>query len=182
MFVCFVKKCNENFNCIDNYRVHLRIIHNSQHDMHSFICTVNECSVNFNNYKNLLSHLDKVHKVPKKSLGINCDRNHENLSEAIFSTQLVQESDDINEIINIRPLACEIQVEKICDSFFFKFLTALHSKNDLTKSTINEIYHYVKLEIIDNICDLVEGNEDIKEHIDISFKKFDSQYKFEKKA
>ncbi|KAG5669915.1 hypothetical protein PVAND_000205 [Polypedilum vanderplanki] len=183
--ICF--KCNKNKNNIEELKFHLKDKHNlKENDLYK--CGFKECQQEFNKSSSFYRHLRTLHKSNEvESIQINksnesnafeCskseiqdfsnDTSDTNLSSSFNEEQAfddIKQSDNTNEF----------------EEIFFHFLTTLHSNPSLTKKTIQQIFTNVKNQIIDRILNYA-NNSDLRRKIGISYSKYDSYYKYQKKV
>lgn len=70
---CFKDKCNEEFEDIASYRIHLRHIHNQNDGI--FRCTGTKCHFTFTSFSTFSRHLKNVHDVPSVAVRQNNEDN-----------------------------------------------------------------------------------------------------------
>jgi hypothetical protein len=183
-FKCCAVNCSVHFNALKSYGVHLRVLHSHEKEYFGFECTFGACCSGFPSSGALLKHLKNSHDVPQESerLGA-CSRERDqehNVNENLTDYDNNEPDCQSDEFMNNSATEKECDVNVKMEEIFFKFITKLHQKSDMTKKCINEIYCDVKEQIIDPLCEiLVTKDEDLKAVHD-SFSKFNSQYKVEK--
>ncbi|KAG5675752.1 hypothetical protein PVAND_005630 [Polypedilum vanderplanki] len=184
---CFKENCQKKLKSIEEAKFHLREKHRmKEHGLYK--CVVENCSQQFTKSSNFYRHLKHEHK------------NVEGISQVIQNQPTIQNSainspssifqlenhssqknldifDNLNNEIDNTETFINYQFK--ADDVFFKFLSFLHSKASLTKKLINEILTMVKEQIIDPILQDI-GSEQLMEHVNNSFFKINSFYKFQK--
>lgn len=189
MIACIYTDCDKFFEDVELFFDHLKTVHQYSKYEKFFRCPL-DCLNSFTNYsaykKHVRSHFSRLKddhcNVQVSNIFQNSNHNFEgqfhhqnNVTEPEemeidFSSEI-----DNSENSNLNKISQRI----------VSFLTKFHSKGEVTKKLVEEIFNEIKFDIIEPILEEIkplisDGKESICDDIMSIFKKFDTFYKIEK--
>jgi hypothetical protein len=189
-----MNNCQSVIKSLSSYTAHMRLFHEKEKNL-LFRCTFDKCKREFSAFSTLMRHLRISHEFqddPSDEQSIHAASatlpGCSSLMQTHGTCQQARNDAEHPEIPEHVQLPYNFAQQQQDDALLsreiretmLKFLMKLHSKGNLTKSIISEIFICFKEDLLDRVCELLQIDEKHRETIDESYRSLKTQYMFEK--
>lgn len=182
MLSCFKPNCLKTFSDCTSYKFHLKNKHLLK-DNQECICSFSECKATFSRISNFFRHLSSKHGLPERIGPIPCDEETSNTEPRTNIPDLIahQENSEENNVASEKASSDEDNLDSVLSKNLLNFLIGLHSKGNVTKKLIIEVFNDMKSSIIDPILKFTNVSESKIQEVNALFQSLNTLYKFEKR-